>query len=52
MIPDCTMPTTSDQSGTILNSDCSAADDGNAGCGVEFASGSFGPTFNANGGGW
>lgn len=49
---DCTMGISRPQTGTILNNDCAAADDYNEGCGVEFASGTFGPTFNANGGGW
>ncbi|KAF8830009.1 hypothetical protein HHX47_DHR2000277 [Lentinula edodes] len=40
------------QTGTVLNDDCAAADDGNDGCGVEFAANTFGPSFNAAGGGW
>lgn len=38
---------------TTVGTDCNANDNGNAGCGV--ASGdqkSYGPNFNANGGGW
>ncbi|KAJ3933210.1 MAG: 2 beta-glucan [Lentinula lateritia] len=48
----CTMPATRTQTGTVLNDDCAAADDGNDGCGVEFAANTFGPSFNAAGGGW
>ncbi|KAJ3995238.1 2 beta-glucan [Lentinula boryana] len=50
--PSCTMPASRDQTGTVLNDDCAAADDGNDGCGVEFATNTFGPSFNAAGGGW
>ncbi|KAJ3759525.1 laminarinase [Lentinula raphanica] len=50
--PSCTMPDSRAQTGTILNEDCAAADDGNDGCGVEFAANTFGPSFNAAGGGW
>ncbi|KAE9388395.1 family 16 hypothetical endo-1,3(4)-beta-glucanase from glycoside hydrolase [Gymnopus androsaceus JB14] len=50
--PDCTMAASRAQTGTILNNDCAAADDGNDGCGVQFAPGTFGPTFNSGGGGW
>ncbi|KAF5381838.1 hypothetical protein D9757_008357 [Collybiopsis confluens] len=38
--------------GTILNNDCDANDDGNEGCGVQFAQNTFGPSFNQQGGGW
>jgi len=50
--PSCTMPSSRDQTGTIANNDCAAADDGNDGCGVEFTSNTFGPNFNSAGGGW
>ncbi|KAF9061344.1 endo-beta-glucanase [Rhodocollybia butyracea] len=50
--PSCTMPSSRDQTGNIANNDCAAADDGNDGCGVEFASNTFGPNFNSAGGGW
>lgn len=48
----CTMPASRTQTGTVLNDDCAAADDGNDGCGVEFAANTFGPSLNAAGGGW
>ncbi|KAI0953730.1 hypothetical protein AcW1_007877 [Taiwanofungus camphoratus] len=52
----CTMPANRTELGTSLSNDCSSnatLSDGNNGCSVDapYAS-SFGPTFNANGGGW
>lgn len=55
--PGCSLATTNTASlsisGTLVSStDCSAADTGNQGCGVRAASNiSYGPGFNANGGG-
>ncbi|KAL0949940.1 hypothetical protein HGRIS_009965 [Hohenbuehelia grisea] len=49
----CTMPASRAQSGNALQNDCNVAVNGNAGCGVQVPSGnSYGPAFNANGGGW
>ncbi|KAJ3572973.1 hypothetical protein NP233_g2732 [Leucocoprinus birnbaumii] len=50
----CTMPSARTQTGTSTSLDCNAADNGNTGCGVQFTgvSNSYGPPFNANGGGW
>jgi len=50
----CTMPSSgAEQTGTTVSTDCDAFDNFNAGCGVqEPSSNSFGPNFNANGGGW
>ncbi|KAF7975332.1 hypothetical protein HWV62_9769 [Athelia sp. TMB] len=51
--PGCTMPATVTQTGTTLSTDCNTADNGNSGCGVHSPdSNSFGPNFNAVGGGW
>ncbi|KAJ7832884.1 glycoside hydrolase family 16 protein, partial [Mycena olivaceomarginata] len=58
--PGCTEPAARDMTGlvsinhvTALNLDCDTAVAGNAGCGVKLAqTTSFGPAFNANGGGW
>ncbi|KIM77143.1 glycoside hydrolase family 16 protein [Piloderma croceum F 1598] len=52
--PSCTMPSTDrNQTGTVLSTDCSAADNSNAGCGVGSSdSNSYGPAFNLMGGGW
>ncbi|KAF5389511.1 hypothetical protein D9757_004195 [Collybiopsis confluens] len=50
--PGCTMPSSRSQTGTAFQNDCNTAVNGNAGCGVGFGSNSFGPSFNANGGGW
>ncbi|KAF7343220.1 Glycoside hydrolase family 16 protein [Mycena venus] len=51
--PGCTVPASRSMSGTPLQLDCDTNVAGNAGCGVKFAQGtSYGPTFNANGGGW
>jgi len=50
--PGCTMPASRPQTGDILLNDCNALANGNAGCGVADTRGnSFGPAFNANGGG-
>jgi len=52
----CTMPSKRSQSGTAVFNDCSSAaaqTSGDNGCSVSSpSSGSFGPSFNANGGGW
>ncbi|KAK7462817.1 hypothetical protein VKT23_007396 [Stygiomarasmius scandens] len=49
----CTMPASRSQTGTSLASNCDANVNSNSGCGVRFSdSRSYGPTFNANGGGW
>jgi len=49
----CTMPSSTDQAGTTVSTDCNAADNGNQGCGVQTPeSNNYGPAFNANGGGW
>ncbi|KAJ7500642.1 glycoside hydrolase family 16 protein [Mycena galericulata] len=51
--PGCTMPATRTQTGTSLQLDCNTAVNGNAGCGVSVGQApSYGPTFNADGGGW
>ncbi|KAF8188786.1 hypothetical protein K438DRAFT_1593769, partial [Mycena galopus ATCC 62051] len=51
--PGCTMPGFRAMTGTPLQLDCNTQVNGNTGCGVKVAQGtSFGPTFNANGGGW
>ena len=55
--PGCTMPTTSSLtlniSGAVISSlDCSALQNGNAGCGIrDPRTTSYGPGFNAEGGG-
>lgn len=49
----CTMPDNRAMLGTPTQSDCNHDVNGNAGCGVRLTSGnSYGPNFNANGGGW
>ncbi|KAJ6513760.1 laminarinase [Mycena vitilis] len=49
----CTMPAARTMTGTGGQLDCDASINGNAGCGVRLAAAnSYGPTFNANGGGW
>ncbi|QRV90795.1 glycoside hydrolase family 16 protein [Ceratobasidium sp. AG-Ba] len=49
----CTQPTTRDQTGTTTGTDCNWQVNGNAGCGVKApTTNSYGPSFNANGGGW
>ncbi|KAF7320860.1 Glycoside hydrolase family 16 protein [Mycena chlorophos] len=52
--PGCTMPASGrQQTGTVVSTDCNTADNGNQGCAVtSTAASSFGPTFNADGGGW
>ncbi|KAJ7349959.1 endo-beta-glucanase [Mycena albidolilacea] len=51
--PGCTVPAARDMTGTALNLDCDTAVAGNAGCGVKLSQAtSYGPAFNANGGGW
>ncbi|KAJ7111756.1 glycoside hydrolase family 16 protein [Mycena epipterygia] len=51
--PGCTMPASRAETGTALEQDCDVNVNGNAGCGVKLAPAtSYGPTFNANGGGW
>jgi len=50
---DCTMPATRSMTGKSLSTDCDANDNGNAGCGVGITdANSYGPGFNANGGGF
>ncbi|KAG9124208.1 hypothetical protein FRC07_012404 [Ceratobasidium sp. 392] len=49
----CTQPATRDQSGTTTGTNCDAAVNGNAGCGVHApTANSYGPALNAIGGGW
>ncbi|KAK7058180.1 glycoside hydrolase family 16 protein [Favolaschia claudopus] len=49
----CTMPASRTQTGTSLQLDCNWAINGNTGCGVRVnTASSYGPSFNANGGGW
>ncbi|QRW04897.1 glycoside hydrolase family 16 protein [Ceratobasidium sp. AG-Ba] len=49
----CTQPATRDQTGTTTGTDCNWQVNGNAGCGVKApTTNSYGPAFNANGGGW
>ncbi|KAG8691173.1 hypothetical protein FRC11_006148 [Ceratobasidium sp. 423] len=49
----CTQPFSRDQTGTTTTTDCNWQANGNAGCGVKNPLGnSYGPSFNANGGGW
>ncbi|KDQ51417.1 glycoside hydrolase family 16 protein [Jaapia argillacea MUCL 33604] len=51
--PNCTMPSGIVQSGTPVYTNCDATVNGNSGCGVRApTTNSYGPTFNANGGGW
>ncbi|KAG6835744.1 hypothetical protein H0H93_015045 [Arthromyces matolae] len=51
--PNCTMPTTRLETGTPALNDCDTNANGNAGCGVHAPTlNSYGPDFNANGGGW
>ncbi|CAK5267867.1 unnamed protein product [Mycena citricolor] len=51
--PGCTMPQNRAQTGTSLQLNCDANVNGNAGCGVSAGQPlSYGPAFNANGGGW
>jgi hypothetical protein len=49
----CTMPQSRTQTGTTKQTNCDANANGNAGCGVAVpGSNSYGPAFNANGGGY
>ncbi|KAF9035228.1 endo-1,3(4)-beta-glucanase [Panaeolus papilionaceus] len=49
----CTMPASRLQTGTAGQNDCDVAVNFNTGCTVKFATAnSYGPSFNANGGGW
>ncbi|KAF7356118.1 Glycoside hydrolase family 16 protein [Mycena venus] len=49
----CTMPASRTQTGTSLLLDCDVNANGNSGCGVSVGqAASYGPTFNADGGGW
>lgn len=49
----CTMPENRTQTGTTVTTDCWNATDSNAGCGVQSTEAdSYGPAFNAAGGGW
>ncbi|KAF7366964.1 putative glycosidase C21B10.07 [Mycena sanguinolenta] len=51
--PGCTMPASRPMTGTPGQLDCNTAVNGNTGCSVMFTPPtSYGPTFNANGGGW
>ena len=51
--PGCTMPTSRNQTGKTLSTDCNALANGNSGCGVaDPKAKSYGPAFNENGGGW
>ncbi|KAJ6513505.1 glycoside hydrolase family 16 protein [Mycena vulgaris] len=51
--PGCSMPASRTQTGSSLQLDCSTAVNGNTGCAVSVGQApSYGPTFNANGGGW
>ncbi|KAJ7259093.1 endo-beta-glucanase [Mycena haematopus] len=51
--PGCSMPASRTQIGTSLSLDCDATVNGNLGCGVSVdRAPGFGPTFNAEGGGW
>ncbi|KAG6336431.1 hypothetical protein ID866_2674, partial [Astraeus odoratus] len=52
--PNCSIPETIDQLGTVLTTNCDAAVNYNSGCGSSFnyAPKSFGPEFNQAGGGW
>ncbi|KAF8916423.1 2 beta-glucanase [Mucidula mucida] len=51
--PGCTMPASRDETGVPLQNDCDTAVNDNAGCGVQLQNtASYGPPFNANGGGW
>ncbi|KAF8590993.1 glycoside hydrolase family 16 protein [Ramaria rubella] len=49
----CTMPSSTTQTGHTVGTDCNAADNGNAGCGVQCdKANSFATGFNNAGGGW
>ena len=47
------MPATRAMTGTATGNNCDVNTDGNTGCGVQApTANSYGPSFNANGGGW
>ena len=49
----CAMPASRAMTGTPTNNNCDVNTDGNSGCGVQApTANSYGPSFNANGGGW
>ncbi|KAI0260952.1 2 beta-glucan [Gloeopeniophorella convolvens] len=49
----CTMPASRSETGNPTGGDCNAADNGNAGCGVQTdGANNYGPAFNNNGGGF
>ncbi|KAJ7598964.1 glycoside hydrolase family 16 protein [Mycena floridula] len=49
----CVMPASREETGTPILNDCNVAVNGNSGCGVHADSAaSYGPSFNAAGGGW
>ncbi|KAJ6552274.1 2 beta-glucan [Mycena vulgaris] len=51
--PGCSMAASRPETGTPLQLDCDTSVNSNSGCGVKFAEAtSYGPAFNANGGGW
>lgn len=51
--PGCTMPASRAETGAPQQNDCNTAVNSNAGCGVKFSDNrSYGPSFNAAGGGW
>ncbi|KAI6041497.1 glycoside hydrolase family 16 protein [Pisolithus marmoratus] len=52
--PNCSIPSNIEQLGTVLTTDCDATVNYNSGCGstLSYAPNSFGPAFNAAGGGW
>ncbi|KAH9942430.1 concanavalin A-like lectin/glucanase domain-containing protein [Epithele typhae] len=51
--PGCSMNNDRTMSGTVLSNDCDAAHNFNQGCGVSASQpGTYGPPFNAAGGGW
>jgi len=51
--PGCAMPATRAMAGSHTGLDCNSAVDYNAGCGAKCPDGpTYGPAFNANGGGW
>jgi len=51
--PGCTMPASRAMAGSHTGLDCNSAVNSNAGCGASVPDGSsYGPAFNANGGGW
>lgn len=49
----CAMPASRTMTGHATNNNCDVNTDGNTGCGVQApTANSYGPSFNANGGGW